>query len=151
MKNMSDMIGGLVLFVLSVGTLIGSIFLKIGTPTEPQSGFFPFLGSAALLVFSAVIFFQGWLGKEKGQASGGDVLRPALLVVVLIIFVAVLDLLGYVVATFIASGFILRIMGVKSWRVLIITGLCLSIGTYLLFDKLLGVELPIGALSRFGL
>jgi hypothetical protein len=42
-------------------------------------------------------------------------------------------------------------MGVKSWRVLIITGLCLSVGTYLLFDKLLGVDLPVGFLARFGL
>jgi len=46
---------------------------------------------------------------------------------------------------------ILRILDVKSWRVLILTSFCLSIGTYILFDKLLGIELPVGILARFGL
>ena len=82
---------------------------------------------------------------------GGQIKGPIALVVVMIALVAALDPLGYVVSTFIASGLILRIMGVKSWRVLIITSLCLSIGTYMLFDKLLGVELPVGFLARFGL
>jgi len=49
---------------------------------------------------------------------------------------------GYVLCTLIASGLILRILSVKSWRVLIITSLCVSMGTYLLFDRLLGIDLP---------
>jgi hypothetical protein len=81
----------------------------------------------------------------------GEVGRPALLLAVMIVLVAVLDRLGYVIGTFIASGLILRILNVKSWRVLILTSFCLSIGTYILFDKLLGIELPVGILARFGL
>jgi hypothetical protein len=69
----------------------------------------------------------------------------------MIALVAVLDSVGYVIGTFIASGLILRILNVKSWRVLLLTSLCLSIGTYILFDKLLGIELPVGILVRLGL
>jgi hypothetical protein len=65
--------------------------------------------------------------------------------------VVVLDNVGYVIGTFIASGLILRILKVKSWRVLLLTSLCLSIGTYILFDKLLGIDLPVGILVRLGL
>jgi putative tricarboxylic transport membrane protein len=151
MKNTGEVIGGLALCALSVAAGIGSVSLRIGSPTEPQSGFFPFAGSMLLFVFSLVIILQGLWGPRKERDTGGEIRRPAALVLVMIALVAALNPLGYVVSTFIASGFILRIMGVKSWRKLVITGLCLSVGTYILFDKLLGVDLPVGFLARFGL
>jgi putative tricarboxylic transport membrane protein len=151
MKNRSDVAGGFFLFLLGIGAIIGAIQLHVGSPTEPQPGFFPFLGGISLMVFSSIIFLKGWLGYSQKKVALGEVGRPALLLVVMIVLVAVLDRLGYVIGTFVASGLILRILNVKSWRVLILTSLCLSIGTYILFDKLLGIELPVGILVRFGL
>jgi len=151
MKNRSDAAGSLFLFLLGVGAIIGAIRLKVGSPTEPQPGFFPFLGGLSLIVFSAIIFLKGQTGQSQKKVVFGDVGRPALLLVVMIVLVGVLDRLGYVIGTFIASGLILRILNVKSWRVLLLTSLCLSIGTYILFDKLLGIELPVGILVRLGL
>jgi hypothetical protein len=123
----------------------------VGSPTEPQPGFFPFLGGISLIVLSTIILFKGRIGQSQEKVVFGEVRRPALLLVVMIVLVGVLDRLGYVIGTFIASGLILRILNVKSWRVLILTSLCLSIGTYILFDKLLGIELPVGILVRLGL
>jgi len=40
---------------------------------------------------------------------------------------------------------------VKSWRVLLVTSLGLSMGAYLLFGRLLGIDLPMGMLTRFHL
>ena len=151
MKNRSDAAGSLFLFLLGVGAITGAIRLKVGSPTEPQPGFFPFLGGLSLIVFSAIIFLKGRTGQSQKKVVFGDVGRPALLLVVMIVLVGVLDRLGYVIGTFIASGLILRILNVKSWRVLLLTSLCLSIGTYILFDKLLGIELPVGILIRLGL
>ena len=151
MKNRSDAAGSLFLFLLGVGAIIGAIRLKVGSPTEPQPGFFPFLGGLSLIVFSAIIFLKGQTGQSPKKVVFGDVGRPALLLVVMIGLVAVLDRVGYVIGTFIASGLILRILNVKSWRTLILTSLCLSIGTYILFDKLLGIDLPVGILVRLGL
>ncbi len=151
MRNRSDVAGSLFLFLLGIGAVIGAIHLKVGSPTEPQPGFFPFLGGLSLIVFSAVIFIKGWIGKSQKKVSFGEVGRPALLIVVMIALVAVLDGVGYVIVTFIASGLILRILNVKSWRTLLLTSLCLSVGTYILFDKLLGIDLPVGILVRFGL
>jgi putative tricarboxylic transport membrane protein len=151
MKNRSDLLGSLFLFVVGTGAIIGAIRLTVGSPTEPQPGFFPFVAGVILIVFSTIIFLQGWLGRSKTQVVFGEVGRPAMLVAVMIALVLVLDRLGYVIGTFIAAGLILRILGVKSWRALVMTSLCLSFGTYLLFDKLLGVDLPVGFLVRFGL
>jgi hypothetical protein len=151
MKNRSDAVGSLFLFLLGIGAVFGAIRLKVGSPTEPQPGFFPFLGGLSLIVLSSIIFLKGWVGQSQKKVAFGEVGRPALLLVVLIALVAVLDSVGYVIGTFIASGLILRILNVKSWRTLILTSLCLSIGTYILFDKLLGIDLPVGILARLGL
>jgi len=151
MKNRIDAVGSLFLFLIGLGAAIGAIHLKVGSPTEPQPGFFPFLGGLSLIVFSTIIFLKGRTGQSQKKVVFGDVGRPALLLVVMVVLVGVLDCLGYVIGTFIASGLILRILNVKSWRVLLLTSLCLSIGTYILFDKLLGIELPVGILVRLGL
>ena len=151
MKNTGDAVGSLFLFLLGIGAVLGAIRLKVGSPTEPQPGFFPFLGGLSLIVLSFVIFLKGQMGQSQKKVAFGEVGRPALLLVVLIALVAVLDSVGYVIGTFIASGLILRILNVKSWRTLILTSLCLSIGTYTLFDKLMGIELPVGILARLGL
>jgi len=151
MKNTGDAVGSLFLFLLGIGAVLGAIRLKVGSPTEPQPGFFPFLGGLSLIVLSFVIFLKGQMGQSQKKVAFGEVGRPALLLVVLIALVAVLDSVGYVIGTFIASGLILRILNVKLWRTLILTSLCLSIGTYILFDKLLGIDLPVGILARLGL
>ena len=151
MKNLSEILGSLFLFLVGMGAIIGAVRLHIGSPTEPQPGFFPFLAGISLIILSSVIFSQGWLGHGQKKAAFGEVRRPALLLAVLIALVAVLDRLGYVFGTFIACGLILRILDVKSWRVLIFASLGLSIGTYLLFDRLLGIDLPMGMLARFHL
>ncbi len=151
MKNTVDLVGSLFLFLLGIGATIGAVCLHVGSPTEPQPGFFPLLGGISLILLSSVIFFKGWIGKSQREVAFGEVRRPALLLIVMIALVAVLDSVGYVIGTFVASGFILRILNVKSWRTLILTSLCLSIGTYILFDKLLGIELPVGILTQLGL
>ena len=151
MKNTGDVVGSLFLFFLGIEAVIGAIRLHVGSPTEPQPGFFPFLGGISLIVLSSIILLKVRTGQSQKKVVFGDVGRPALLLVVMIVLVGVLDRLGYVIGTFIASGLILRILNVKSWRVLLFTSLCLSIGTYILFDKLLGIELPVGILVRLGL
>jgi hypothetical protein len=151
MKHTGDVAGSLFLFFLGIGAVIGAIRLHVGSPTEPQPGFFPFLGGISLVVLSSIIFLKRGIGQSQRKVVFGDVGRPVLLLVVMIALVAVLDSVGYVIGTFIASGLILRILNVKSWWVLLLTSLCLSIGTYILFDKLLGIELPVGILARFGL
>ncbi len=130
---------------------MGAVQLHVGSPTEPQPGFFPFLGGISLIFLSVIIFSRGWLGRSRNEAAFGEVRRPALVLTVLIGLVVVLDRLGFVIGTFVASGLILRILRVKSWRVLILTSLGLSLGTYLLFDRLLGIDLPTGMLGRFHL
>ncbi len=150
MKNRSDLLGSGALFLVGAGAVIGGIQLEVGSPTEPQPGFFPLLSGISLMVFSGVIFLQERMKPGRKKGPPGEIWRPAMLVAVMVALVGILDLAGYAIGTFIASVVILRILRVKSWRVLLLASLCLSVGTYVLFDKLLGVELPAGMLARFG-
>jgi hypothetical protein len=56
---------------------------------------------------------------------------------------------GYVISTIMLSAVVLRVLETKSWWVLAVVSLVLSIGSYLLFVRLLGVTLPNGILARF--
>jgi hypothetical protein len=151
MKNRWEALGSAALSLVGVGAVIGAIRLQLGSPTEPQPGFFPFLAGISLIIFSGVIFLQGRGTPGLEKRAAGEFWRPAMLVAVMIALVGILDLVGYVIGTFFASGLILRIFRVKSWQALLLTSLCLSLGTYALFDKLLGIDLPVGVLARLGL
>jgi hypothetical protein len=58
-----------------------------------------------------------------------------------------LETLGYIIATALLSAVMLRVLETK-FRMLLPVSLLLAIGSYILFDRLLGVSLPGGPLAR---
>lgn len=150
MGNRSDIIGSLVLILVGIGVVVESIRLQIGTPLMPQPGFFPFLGGFLLIGLSIVLLVQGWMGRsEQKQEAFGELRRPVILIVSMSVYTALLDPVGYVLPTIAISVLILRVLGVTSWKVLILAGVGLSVGTYVLFGRLLGIDLPQGVITFF--
>jgi putative tricarboxylic transport membrane protein len=145
-----DLLAGFLLAIVGAGVVTGAIRLHVGTPIHPQPGFFPFLGGSALTCLAAILMLQASLGRSTGGESFGKVGPPAIMVVGMGAYVAILEPLGYVPATILIAGVILRVLGVMSWRVLGIACVALSVGTYLLFARLLGIELPPGVLAFLG-
>jgi putative tricarboxylic transport membrane protein len=145
-----DLLAGLLLALVGLGVALGAIRLHIGTPLHPQPGFFPFLGAAALAFLAVILVVQAALGRSTGTEAFGRLGPPAILVVGMGVYVAILEPLGYVPGTILIAAIILRVLGVRSWRVLGVTSLALSVGTYLLFARLLGIDLPAGILQFLG-
>ena len=129
---------------------LGAIRLHIGTPLHPQPGFFPFLGGAALAFLAVILMVQAALGRSTGTEAFGRLGPPTILVVGMGVYVAILEPLGYVLGTMLIATVILRVLGVRSWRVLGVTSVALSVGTYLLFARVLGIDLPAGVLEFLG-
>jgi putative tricarboxylic transport membrane protein len=154
MQNRGDIIGSVVLILLGIGVVIESIRLHVGTPLMPQPGFFPFLGGLLLVGLSLVLLVQGWLGRDKvplhPQEAFGEWRRPLILIVGMSVYTAVLEWLGYVLPTIALSAVILRVLGVTSPKVLIVASVGLSVGTYVLFGRILGIDLPAGVLPFLG-
>jgi putative tricarboxylic transport membrane protein len=147
MRKTGDILGSLILIFAGIMVIIGSIGLRLGTPTEPQPGFLPFVSAIILIILSLILLIQAFHGSSTGFQTVGELWRPLLLTVGLLFYSIVLDLLGYVIATIILSAVILRVLDTRTWWKVAAVSLALSIGSYVLFDGLLGVTLPHGILE----
>jgi putative tricarboxylic transport membrane protein len=150
MQNKRDMITGFLLILIGIGVVIHSIGLQVGTVLRPLPGFFPFLVGLAVIVLSLILLVQGWSGRGKALQPMRNLLRPAIMVVCMGVYATILDPLGYVPSTIFIAAITLRIMGVRSWKVISLSSSTLSVGVYLLFTRMLGVELPAGIFPFLG-
>jgi putative tricarboxylic transport membrane protein len=154
MRNRRDIIASLLFILLGTGVIIESIRLKLGTPLAPHPGFFPFLGGLLLVALAVILLIQGC--RVHGEASRqpreafGEVRRPFILVACMALYTAMLDPVGYVLPTIFIAVVILRVLGVTSWKIISLASLGLSVGTYVLFGRILGIDLPAGVLSFIG-
>lgn len=135
--------------------LIGLIFawqaslLDLGQIGLPGLGFFPLLLGALLVVFSAVIALEGWLGSSKLGSSKDEPLELGH-VQVLITFAALLavPLLFELLGAYITLGLMSVVLLVFIARVSVLLAIvCSAVGMaacWYLFGELLGVRLPIG-------
>jgi len=149
MRKLVDVIGGLGRLSIGVWAIIGGMKLHLGKVSEPQPGFFPFWGGVVLVVLSGLLLIQALSGRSKGAEAFGALWRPMIMIIGLIVYVAILDTLGYIIATLVLSIVLLRVLGTKRAWVLALAALLISFGSYILFDRLLNVTLPAGILGRF--
>jgi hypothetical protein len=59
-----------------------------------------------------------------------------------------METVGYVITTALLSAAVLKVLETKP-RVLVLMSLILAVASYLIFDRLLGVTLPLGLLAAF--
>lgn len=148
MRKPGDIVVGLGFLAIGIAFAISSIKLKIGVPTEPQPGFFPFFDGIILIVLSVLFLIQAWRGRAGESPAFGNVGAPFIVVLTLVLYVATLETLGYIITTAILAAAVLRVMETKL-RVLVFVSLILAVVSYLLFDRLLGVTLPRGLMAAF--
>jgi hypothetical protein len=148
MRKQGEIIAGLCFLAIGIGFTVGAVKLKIGAPTEPQPGFFPFWDGVILIVLSAVFLFKAPGGRAGESHAFGRVGGPAVVVLALVLYVAAMETVGYVITTALLSGVVLKVLETKP-RVLVLMSLTLAAASYLIFDSLLGVPLPLGLLAAF--
>jgi len=128
--------------------------LKVGTFLLPEPGFYPFFVGLLLMGIAFVLLVQSCLG--RGDASQqphdaiGDLRRPMILLSSMGLYTALMNPIGYVLPTVLVAAVVLRIAGVTSWKVVGPISVGLSVGTYVLFSRVLGIDLPAGVLSFIG-
>jgi len=145
--NTGDTVASIFGILLGGAVIIGAVRLRLGTPGEPQPGFFPFVAAVTLVALCGILLVQALSGRRQGMEAFGELWRPVILIAGLFVYTVVLDVVGYVIATTVLSVVVLRVLDTKTWWKLLVISLALSIGTYILFDRLLDVSLPKGALG----
>lgn len=125
--------------------------LEIGDPLGPKA--FPRLLGIGILITAAMLFMEIWRARktppEDASQPSGD--RRHLIVVGAVVactaaYLAVFTLLGYVIATSIYLLVLTAYFNRGKWTANILTSVLFSLGSYLMFTKLLGVSLPRGVL-----
>jgi putative tricarboxylic transport membrane protein len=144
-----DVTASLAFLALGIGACIGASRLGFGSIHAPEPGFFPWLAGLALVGLSTALLGRSVRQAGAATASTGDRGKPALLLGALALYVVVLEWLGYPLATAGLCAVALHILGVR-WPLALTVSLGLAVVTFILFRRVLGVELPPGVLAFLG-
>jgi hypothetical protein len=145
------------IFWLSLGLVViyFSYRLGFGTPQHPGSGFLPLLAGVILCGFSASVFFQGRKARRvrgKGDSSqlwtGMAWLKPAYIVIALLVYAMAFESLGFLLATPALLIYLLKGVEPETWPRAVVTALVVTIISYALFGVWLQIQFPRGFLER---
>jgi putative tricarboxylic transport membrane protein len=145
----ADRVAGSLFFLLGLAAAIGGVRLDLGTPSEPQPGFYPFLAGILLMGLSVLLIVQDIRGRSDGAEPFLQLKAPLLALAGLVAFVALVRPLGYVPATAMLTVALLHVLEVRRLWVYLLAAIVVPIGTYLLFDRLLSIPLPSGPVDAW--
>ena len=140
--------GAVVLLLAGVYGLLFSLFLPMGTWSEPGAGTFPLIVSALLVLSGVAIFARA---RERAAVDWAGLWReqwaPFQIVVLTGAFVLALEPLGYLLtASLYAFALLFWVSRYRLWTALGI-GLLLGVGSWYIFAKVFETPLPQGILS----
>jgi putative tricarboxylic transport membrane protein len=150
-KRNPDFWTGLLLMLFS-GAVINEAFnLEIGTPRHPGSGFM-ILGAGALLGALALLQFLKSLLFLQHTEQPPERIYPWRIISVIaanIIYIALLESVGYLVCTFLLLCFLFRLYEKGRWGLIVGGAAAISLVTYTVFSRLLQLNLPKGLIRFF--
>lgn len=152
MKN-RDLLSSIVCFAFGGLFVAGSLLQGLILKGIPGPGFLPFLTGIALMLLSlAVLIPAARSSKEKALSSGlfleegGSLKKVLLALVVLVGFVLILNIAGYLLTCFLFILFTSRLLEPTKWWVSFIMALVTAVLTYIIFVVAMEVQLPRGIL-----
>lgn len=139
--------GGFLWFFIGISTCIGSVRLDLGGISKPGSGFVPFL-SGALMAVSGLILIFTRRSKEEVKSEKIWVKenwkKVFCAILAMLGYVILLDLLGFVVTTFIFLFFLFKLTEPKKWVMPLVYSGSAVVLSYLIFSVWLQSEFPKG-------
>jgi putative tricarboxylic transport membrane protein len=144
----ADLITGIVLLILS-GLVIGeALRMPPSASFGPGAGFLPFWVGVILAVLAVLLLASVW----TRQVTKKDTISPfpgkkALLAVTgvlggLAAYIFLIEVLGFLVDTFLYVAFLLGVVERERWRMTVFVALFTTVGLYVIFQVLLTIGLP---------
>jgi putative tricarboxylic transport membrane protein len=124
--------------------------LEIGDPLGPKA--FPNLLGIALVITGGMLLFEILRDrKNPAEATGGGVDRRVVMVLTGVViwtalYLSVFELLGYVIATTVYLVGLTAYFHPGRWTTNVVTSVVFCVGSYVLFNHVLGVNLARGIL-----
>lgn len=145
-ERAGDIVAGVVLLALVVTVFVITLdFPPPGQPNDPGTAAFPRLVAGALGVLAVMLLVRPEQGEPLPRAR--DALRVAGVVGLLLFYVAILEPLGFILATIIFLVGALLLAGARSLLVLVLMPAGVSVALFYVFYELLRVSLPRGVIE----
>jgi len=139
-----DLASALVWLTIAIFVAVQSFALKLGTLHQPGPGFFPFWGAVVLGVLSVVLLVGSRPRHAPASAPGVSSWTPGIVAGALLVYVLLLEPIGFVTITFLFLLLLFRLVR-KGW---LASGLAALVGAgacYGVFQLWLKTQLPRGS------
>lgn len=157
----ANLIGALVFLAGGIWALIQTKGFQSARDAYVQPSTFPQIMIYGLLIFSVILVIQSvyklmTMKKEDplAQPAGSinvvkdkGVQAAALVIVLCAAFVALFGILGYVLCGAVVSMVIMFLIGKRNWVQMVLISVLVPLVMYILFYKVLTVNIPMGPLS----
>ena len=157
----SNLIGALIFLALGVWAFFKTLNFQVIKNSYAQPALFPQIMSVGLIIFSLAVVIQSIckLATMKDDdplaapaasinALKNKGVQAALLVIALCVsFVALFDVLGYVLASAIIGIIIMYLIGKRDIKVMLLVGILVPLVMWIVFYKVLAVNIPMGVLE----
>jgi putative tricarboxylic transport membrane protein len=145
-----DLYGGFFWLAIAVGVGALAIKLGLGTIRKPGPGLFPFLICLILALFSSCLIYA--TVRERNRIAINEE-RPSfnrnvfLILAAILLYALALEILGYIIASFILFLYLYKSHAGKHWRTSIFITMVVVFVTYYLFAVILNSQIPKGFLT----
>jgi hypothetical protein len=139
--TLTNVITAAAIVVLGVAAVFGSVSLGTGSASQPGPGTWPLLVSVVLAVLGIALLAGVRRSSDAEKFSGGAWLVLAGLAT-MIVFVALIDVVGFEIPAALLCFVWLRFLGREGWRMSVVTSLAVVVGFYLVFVAALAVPIP---------
>lgn len=139
----ADRLSGALLFALGLYIAYEALKLPLGGMRQPDAGFFPSLIALSLLCSSGLTLLATRRNEHVKETPRFGTFRVWIAVVALILYVVVLNRVGYLVSTFFMMVLLLQGLERLGWRTTLGVAFPAVVSSYIVF-RWLGVPLPPG-------
>jgi len=144
----AEMITGVVLLVLSGLVIWGALEMPPSSSFGPGAGFLPFWLGVLLAVLATILFVSAWQRKAAEQDSQSvfpgkqALLTIAFVLVGVAVYIYLIEILGYLVDTFLLILFLMKVVEREKWPLTLTIATVTTVTLFITFQILLKITLP---------
>lgn len=144
-KSERDFWSGVMFLTVGIAFAVGATNYSMGTSARPGAGYFPLILSVMMAVLGALILFKALtIETEGGEPIGPVAWRPLLITVgAITVFGVMLPRLGMVITIPVLIALVSLAGDEFKWRDVVIMGAVLTVGSWAVFVRGLGLTIPI--------
>lgn len=144
-KSQKDFWSGLMFIVVGLGFAWGALNYSFGTSARPGPGYFPFgLGILTAILGAVLVFGALTIETEDGEKIGHWPLKQLVIILgAVVLFGVLIPHIGMAVALPVLIGVSSLASGEFHWKEVLINSVVLTVFSWLIFIKGLGLTIPL--------